>query len=267
MGHAEGAGRPTAPIAWRETGSGEPVVFLHAMVTSSLGWEPQIAGLSDLYRCIVWDMPGYGGTPTAAADADMADMLTLLSEFVTTTLGLRSAHFVGLSVGGMMLQHLAARHPELTRSITLIDCSPKFGFGGDSSPEAFLTWVKDSLDTQPLPEFCRNMIGSIVAPDASKAAVEASVTAMSAATRGGLELAARLIAGHDALALLGNIRCPTLVMAGEYDRETPPSYAQALAAAIPGANLSIIPGAGHIANLEAPDAVTERLRTFLTYGL
>ena len=46
-----------APISWRECGTGVPVVFLHAMVTSRLGWDPQMLALSDSYRCIAWDMP------------------------------------------------------------------------------------------------------------------------------------------------------------------------------------------------------------------
>lgn len=255
------------PIAWREAGDGAPVIFLHAMVTSRLGWEPQMARLARDYRCIAWDMPGYGGSAPAPADAGMQAVLDLLTEFVTATLGLRSAHFVGLSVGGMMLQHLAARRPDLVRSITLIDCSPKFGFGGGSSPEEFESWVRNSLDTQPLTEFCRNMIAAITAPGAGREALEASERAMGQASREGLDLAARLIARHDALDALGQITCPTLVMAGAEDKETPPSYAQAIAARIPGANLSIIPGAGHIAPLEAPAAVSDRLHTFLAHGL
>ena len=103
------------PISWRECGTGEAVIFLHAMVTSSAGWDPQMQVLSVDYRCIAWDMPGFGSSTPAAKNAGFDEILQALVRFVTETLGLTKAHFVGLSVGGMMLQQLAARHPALAR--------------------------------------------------------------------------------------------------------------------------------------------------------
>jgi 3-oxoadipate enol-lactonase len=155
----------------------------------------------------------------------------------------------------------------MLRSMSLIDCSPKFGFGGGSDPDAFEAWVASELDRKPLATFNEEMIRAIVSPRASEEAVAQAVCAMAPASRSGLELAARLIARHDAMDILPGIARPALVMAGEDDAETPPSYAQAIAARIPNANLSIVRGAGHIANIEAGDAVTARLRTFLTYSI
>lgn len=254
-------------ISWREAGAGEPVIFLHAMVTSRIGWDPQILALAPGYRCIAWDMPGYGGSRSLAADASMETVIETLVAFVTRTLRLESAHFVGLSVGGMMLQYLAALHPTRVRSISMLDCSPRFGFGGGGSGPEFEAWAAGQLDSQPQAQFCRDMIGAIVAPDATNAAIETAFAAMSRASRPGLDLATRLIARHDALELLRSIDCPTLVMAGEHDRETPPEYAWEIARRIPGANLTIIPNAGHISNIEAPEAVSARLRVFLEHGL
>lgn len=254
-------------IGWREAGAGEPVIFLHAMVTSRSGWDLQIRALAPHFRCIAWDMPGYGKSRPLPADASMETAIKTLLHFVTGVLGYESAHFVGLSVGGMMLQHLAARHPERVRSIALLDCSPKFGFSGGSSGAEFEAWAADRLDNQPQAQFCEDMVRAIVAPDAPEAAVEAAMAAMGRASRAGLDLTTRLIARHDALELLPHIGCPTLVMAGEHDRETPPAYAWEIARRIQGANLTIIPNAGHISNLEAPEAVSARLRVFLEHGL
>lgn len=255
------------PISWREGGTGDAVVFLHAMVTSRTGWEPQMRALSADYRCIAWDMPGFGNSTAVPSGAGFDEVLRALVHFVTQTLGLTSAHFVGLSVGGMILQHLAARHASLVRSITLLDCSPKFGFGGESNGPEFAAWVKAQLDSQSQSAFSEAMIRAIVAPAADKEAIQEAIGAMGRATRAGLEFAAELIAAHDALNLLPKISCPTLVMAGALDGETPPAYAREIAARIPGANLSIIPNSGHISNLEAPEAVTSRLRVFLKYAL
>lgn len=254
-------------IAWRESGEGEPVIFLHAMVTSRQGWEPQMEALSSRYRCIAWDMPGYGSSAPLTDAHSQEALLNLLMRFVTHTLGYEKAHFVGLSVGGMLIQHLAALFPRHVSSIALLDCSPKFGFGGGNPGASFEAWVSGELDAGPQPRFCEDLIRAIVGRHATDAAINASLAAMLRATRPGLELAARLIARHDATERLPLIRCPALVMAGEDDRETPPEYAREIAARIRGANLSIIPGAGHISNLEAPDAVSARLRVFLDHGL
>ena len=255
------------PISWRECGAGEAVIFLHAMVTSSTGWDPQMQVLAADYRCIAWDMPGFGRSTPPEKDAGFDEVLQALVRFVTETLGLTKAHFVGLSVGGMILQHLAVSHPALVRSMTLLDCSPKFGFGGNSNAAEFVAWVNSQLDSESQSAFNESMIRAITAPIASRQAIQSAIAAMGRAKREGLEFAAHLIATHDALDLLPRITCPTLVMAGALDSETPPAYARAIAAGIPGANLSIIPNAGHIANLEAPEAVTDRLRVFLAHGL
>ncbi len=267
MTMAEFLDRDTAPIGWRECGSGAPVIFLHAMVTSSTGWDPQMQALSRDYRCIAWDMPGFGASPALPLTAGFDEVLAVLVDFVTRTLGLVRAHFVGLSVGGMILQQLAARHPDLVQSLALLDCSPKFGFGGGSSGAEFVAWVETELSRQSKAAFSESMVRAIVAPYASEAVIQTAIGAMSRATRQGLEFAARLIAHHDALAELTQIHSPALVMAGALDRETPPAYSQAIAALIQGANLSIIPGAGHIANLEDPEAVSARLHTFLKHVL
>lgn len=255
------------PIAWREMGQGEAVIFLHAMVTSRTGWEPQMTALSSDYRCIAWDMPGFGSSTPPENNAGFDEVLAALVAFVTGTLGIERAHFVGLSVGGMILQQFAAKHPKLVSSITMMDCSPKFGFGGGMTGGEFEALMADQLDGTSLPQFCESMIRAIVGPQAPESAIQAALGSMTRASREGLEYAARLIARHDALDQLPLIACPVLVMAGAEDGETPPAYAREIANRIPGANLSIIPNAGHIANLEAAEAVTERLRVFLTHAL
>ncbi len=79
----------------------------------------------------------------------------------------------------------------------------------------------------------------------------------------GLRAAVECLPTHDVRARLGEIAAPTLVLVGEHDEETPLSYAEALASGIRGARLQIIPGAGHISNLEAPEAVNVALREHL----
>lgn len=262
-----------ALVAWVEAGrrSGEAghaqptVIFLHAMAGSREAWAPQMQALAAQgYRSVAWDMPGFGASSPASEEMGMKDVVEVLDSFMTKSLGLRSAHLVGLSVGGMILQHFAVAHPERCLSLVILDSSPKFGFGGAMAPadfaEPILAELKGGVSVA---RFSEAMVRAIVGPDCTATALETAISAMARAQHSGLALATRLIANHDALDLLGRIACPVLALAGAEDRETPPAYAQAIAERIPGARHAAIPGAGHISNLEAPDAVTAALSTFL----
>jgi 3-oxoadipate enol-lactonase len=257
-------------IAWKEAGdtANPTLVFLHAMAGSATAWTPQMDSFSKDYRCIAWDMPGFGRSEDAPEGADMDWTVETLRHFITKTLGLQSAHFVGLSVGGMILQHFAAAHPDLVESAAILDSSPKFGYGGEAGPDAFEAGILGDLASGTSPaEFSNGMIRAIVGPDCSEDIKLEAIAAMSRARINGLALTTRLIARHDALDKLSNITCPTLAMAGAQDGETPPAYAHAIAQLIPGASATIIPNAGHIVNLESSGPVTARLRFFLDHGL
>ena len=87
------------PLAWRERGRGAPVVFLHGLGGSRTSWEPQLAGLSAGFRCIAWDMPGYGASAPIQplTFAGIADAVARLLDKA----GVDRAHLVGESFGGM----------------------------------------------------------------------------------------------------------------------------------------------------------------------
>ena len=260
----------SASIAWEETGNttNPALIFLHAMAGSATAWMPQMKSFSDAYRCIAWDMPGFGDSTDAPEGADMEWTVEALRYFVAETLELESAHFIGLSVGGMILQHFTTAHPNLVNSAAILDSSPKFGYGGDADPEEFETGILNDLASGTTPaEFSTGMIRAIVGPDCSEDIKLEAIASMSRARINGLALTTRLIARHNAVDKLPNITSPTLVMAGAQDAETPPAYAYAIAKMIPGASATIIPRAGHIVNLENPEPVTARLRFFLDHGL
>jgi len=107
------------------------------------------------------------------------------------------------------------------------------------------------------------VLRSIMATDVAEGAVAAAVASMARISADGLRAAIEFLPTHDVRTRLGEVSAPTLVLVGEHDEETPLSYARALATGIPGAVLQIIPGAGHVSNLEAPEAVNEALRAHL----
>ena len=251
-------------ISFLEAGSsGPPIIFLHALVGSATSWEPQLTDLSDEFLCIAWDMPGFGDSSEVSSDSDMDEIVATLHRFVDQQLGLRKAHFAGLSLGGMILQHFAAVHPEMCRSLAILDSSPKFGFSGDMRPEEFVDPLLERLAAgvtieELSAELCAAMTGS----SCSKDTLAACIGGMSRARRSGLQTAVRLVGAHDALEKLPAIACPVLAMVGAEDNETPIAYAAEIASRVQRGSLSIIPDAGHISNLESPETVTTQLRVF-----
>ncbi|MBE1206124.1 alpha/beta fold hydrolase [Aminobacter carboxidus] len=247
-----------------EAGVGSPVVFLHSMAGSADSWWPQIETLRGTHRCVAWDMPGYGGSAAISETTPMAEMADLLAQFLREKLQVERAHLVGLSVGGMILQSFGARHPDMAASLTIMDSSPKFAFGSSMRPEEFIEPILAQLASGiAVHQFADGMVRAIMAPDTPEAIRAAGVGAMARARPEGLALCTRLIGGHDGLEDLPRIATPTLVLVGEKDGETPPSYSAEIAARIGGAEMQVIPGAGHLSNVENTAAVNTALTAFL----
>jgi pimeloyl-ACP methyl ester carboxylesterase len=250
------------PVAWREAGSGPLVLFLGGLGLTRNGFEPQLAALGSSYRCVAWDMPGYGASPLPANGLSFPFLADAAAGLIDT-LGEAQAHLAGLSMGGQVALHAALRHPGRVRSLALLDSSPAFGLDG-TDPEAWKRLRLDALDAGETPaSMAEPVLRSVMATDADDRAVAAAVASMERISAAGLRAAVECLPSHDVRARLGELAVPTLVLVGERDEETPLAYAEALAAGIAGARLQIIPGAGHISNLEAPAAVNIALREHL----
>lgn len=250
------------PIAWREAGSGPLVVFLHGLGTTRTGWEPQLRALAESYRCVAWDMPGYGASPPLSEPLTFTSLSDAVRDLVRH-LGETAAHLVGLSFGGMVAQHTALRHPQHVRSLVLVDSSPAFGLDG-TDPAEWMRLRLEPLDRGATPaEIAEAVIRSVVGPEAPDKAVAEAVASMARIPSQGLRAAVSCLPTHDLRSELRRILAPTLVLVGEHDRETPRAYSELLAARIPTASLEVVPGAGHLANLEAPEVVNRLIRRFL----
>ena len=246
------------PIAWREAGKGEAVVLLHGLGGSRTAWRSQLDGLSTRHRVVAWDLPGYG----ASAPLDGPLTFPALADAVARlldALGTDRAHVVGLSMGGMIAQHAALHHPDRVRSLALLSTSPAFGLDG-TRPEDWRAARLAPLDAGRQPgDDAVAVITAISGPDISAAAVAEQAAAMERVTATALRGAIDCLVTHDLRGRLGEVDAPALVMSGALDRETPPSYGQALADALAAATFRIVPGAGHLLPAEAPEVVNAAL--------
>jgi 3-oxoadipate enol-lactonase len=254
------------PVAWRESGMdrSRTAVFLHGLGGRRSNWDRQLETLAGVRRCCAWDLPGYGDSP--GRPAPLPEIARVAAEWITG-LGGEPVDVVGLSFGGMVAQHLTLDHPHLVRTLALLDTSPAFGLDGVTTPEAWLAGrvraIRDQDDASVgIEQVVNGLVGSQASPEVRSELV-ASMRAVSPAT---LEAACRALVDHDTRARLSAISVPTLVMVGAEDTETPPSYAAAIAERVPGAELVVVPGAGHLLNLEQPEVVGERLQRLWAEG-
>jgi 3-oxoadipate enol-lactonase len=248
-------------IAWREAGAGPPVLFLHGLGGSRLAWEPQLEGLADRFRCIAWDVPGYGRSdplPVMTFPALAEAAVRLLDE-----LGIDRVDLVGLSFGGQQALHIALDHADRVRRLVLAGTSARFGADG-TDPEAWMRLRLDPLDAGVTPaEMAAPVLDSITRPGFSGRERDRLIHAFAQIPSDGLRAAVMCLPSHEVTDRLGRITAPTLVIVGELDDETPLSYARTIASGIPGARLEVIAGAAHLTPTETPAAFNDLVATFL----
>lgn len=261
--------RGSATISYSDTGApghrrNAPIVFFgHALLFSGWMFHPQIAALKGQYRCVAIDWRGQGDS---AATNDGYDMDTLTDDAVALieSLGVVPIHYVGLSMGGFVGQRIAARRPELIRTLTLLDTTA--GPARDAAKYKLLSTVFRLTGIGVLRKTVLPMVfGPTFRADASnKPVIEEWERRLRRSRRSGVSKA--VIGVADRLPVeseIGRIQAPTLVIVGADDDVTPPDESQRIVDLIPGARLVTVVDCGHSSTVEQPDTVTELLRNFL----
>jgi pimeloyl-ACP methyl ester carboxylesterase len=237
------------------------LVLLHGFLVDSRMWRPQLAALSSDFTIIAWDAPGAGESadpPDVFTTADWADALAGLLGVA----GVGTAHVVGLSWGGIVAQEFYRRHPARTESLVL--AGTYAGWKGSLPESAWQARLQTCLRDSSMPadelvgKYLPSMFGA-TAPDD----VRTELTSVMADFHPlGFRLMAISSAESDTRELLPTIRLPTLLVWGDADTRSPLRVAHQLRDAIPGARLAVIPDAGHVASLEAPERFNAELRSF-----
>lgn len=254
-------GRPR--LAVDHAGAGELVVLLHGVGGNRSNWRPNLPALSAAYHVAAWDARGYGDSEDVDGPRRMTDFVGDLDRLLDH-FGAARAHLVGLSMGGRIAAHFHAASPERVASLALCDTHMGFAHFSPEARAAFIAKRRDPLlagatPADIAPKLARSMMGD---PD-NAAAYEALVASMAALRKESYIRTVVASVEDDPAPLLDDVRVPTLVLAGEKDRLAPPDLAREIAARIDGARLEIIPGAGHLSNIEAPGMFNTVLLSFL----
>ena len=252
-------------LYYEREGQGEPLLLVHGLLFSGESWRDQVRALSADYECITVDLRGQHRSETTDDPAgydlwnQAEDVHGLIHE-----LGVAPVHYAGLSMGGMIGMRLALRHPEVLRELVLVDTSSM-----PEDPEnveryeAFRQVVESGqleavLPALPVTFFCDEFIRD------RDDYVQSWFALLQAGNPMGFARASRAVDERtDITDQVGAIRLPTLVIHGSEDVAIPLEKGRATAAAIPGARLEVIEGAGHQSNIDHPEEVTRLLREFL----
>ena len=244
-------------------GGGSPVVLLHAFPLSHRMWEPQIAALSERYQVIAPDHRGFGASDTGDGQTTMElvvdDLFAVLDQ-----LRLDRVIAAGCSMGGYVLLRALERAPERFRAVVLADT--RSTADDDAGRLGRANTIRD-VKSKGVAAFAEAFSGKLLGPSTleRKPDLRAHVAGMINAN-GALGICGGVLAlatRTDTTAALRKLSVPALIVVGEEDALTPPPQSRQMNEATPGSRLVVIPKAGHLSNLEDPDAFNRALLAFL----
>lgn len=256
--HVEIAGRR---LSWLESGTGAPLVLLHAFPLSAEMWAPLHATPLAGWRLITPDLRGFGeasGPPATSVDDHADDVLALLR-----SLGIERAVIGGLSMGGYIVLAIYRRAEQRVRALVLADTRAE---ADTEQARANRLLMQQTARDGGAAAVADAMLPKLLGPAArADHAIADRVRSLIAASRvpAIVDALDALKTRPDSTALLPTIACPTLIIVGADDELTPIPAAETLQRGIARSTLSIVPASGHLANLEQPAAFRSALQAFL----
>ena len=255
-----------AGIEYAEQGQGphpeEAVICLHGIGGGIESFRAQLDGLSG-QRVIAWNMPGYGHSTPPMAGHSFAGLSDALAEFIVA-LGLRRAHIVGHSIGGMVALEHALRRPDQVASLVIIGSTPAFGGRDETFKTEFLKARTAPLEAGlTMEEMARDAAPALCGPDADPAVLAAVAAPMAAVSVATWQSILACLVTFNRRDDLDRVAAPACLIAGGFDRNAPPQTMEKFAARLPDARFHLIDNAGHMINQEAPDAVNSIIQDHL----
>lgn len=241
-------------IYYESVGAGDPVVLSHGNGGTHAIWFQQVVVLAQKYRVITWDQRGFGRSTNvnkrSSPEVAVEDLKTLLDHLQIT-----SAHLVGQSMGGWAVMGFALKYPTRVRSLVFADT-----IAGVDVPEA-VSWRQSPLpgtppDQLPITQH-PGLTNALGQRDPAKAFLYKQIGGASPTG-----MSEKLRATSYPLEAVRRLNVPVLVILGAEDEVFPPAAVRAVAGAIKGARLAVLPGVGHSPYFETPDAWNDVVMKF-----
>ena len=242
-------------VYYEKSGRGQPLVFIHGLGSSAQDWESQVAVFSKNYQVIAFDLRGHGRSAKPAGPYSMSlfasDTAALLK-----SLGIDSAHIVGISLGGAVAFQLALDSPALVNSVPSLGGTPeqakaeidrRVGIVRQMGMRAMGEALVPNLFPKPEHEALRRSFVERWAANDPQAYIESTLSML----------------GWDVTDKLDSIHCPVLIIASDQDY-MPVAAKEAYLKRMPDAQLVVIPDAHHAVPMEAPEKFNTALSAFLS---
>ena len=248
-------------VQGKSTNAGAPVVLSHALGLNLGMWDSLAAELASRHEVLRYDHRGHGGSAVPAGPYSMLDLVADAARLIREW-GRGPVVWVGLSMGGMVGQGLAIRHPELISKLVLANTAAKY-------PEASLgAWAQRiaAVEAGGLEAIANTVLERYFHAEfrATEPVAVAEVRkTLLRTTPAGYVAACHAVAGVDWLNQLAQIKCPTLILAGALDVGAPVALSEAMAAHISGAKLVVMPKASHLSVLEQPLDFSREVGAFI----
>jgi 3-oxoadipate enol-lactonase len=244
--------------------SRETVVLSHGLFWSGRMYEAQIEALRGRFRCIAFDHRGQGKSAPYLDPYDLEQLYEDAAALVTS-LDATPCHWVGLSMGGFVGMRLAARRPDLVRSLALLDTAADPEPAFNRAKYAVLSAVASMVGTKPfVGKIMKTMFSNAFRSDPARASEREEMKRRLLANDGKSSINALSTVCHrrSIEAEVPSIRCPVLVLSGENDVAVSSARSERTAKLIPGAEFRIVPRSGHTSTVEEPAFVSEALLDF-----
>jgi len=255
------AGAPR--IAVDHFGSGPMVLFMHGIGGNRTNWHDQLPVFGEKFHAVSWDARGYGASDDYAGALEFADfgrdLIRVLDHFRVA-----KAHLVGLSMGGLIAFDFHASHPERVATLTICDSTPGMtGLNAEARREFIRIRQEPLLNGKEPCDIAPIVAKTLVGKSAKPGSFERLVASMSALHKESYLKTIEATTNYARALELESIRVPTHIIVGDEDTLTPPALSRTMATRIAGARLTIIKGAGHLSNIEQPEAFNEAALAFL----
>ena len=244
-------------IGYEENGAGEmtPIVFLHGVGSDKSVWRPQLEHFGRTRRAIAFDYPGYGDSDPAPEGTSRDDFaMAILSAM--HELGVSRAHVCGLSLGGVVAIALHHAAPDACASLILADTFAVH-------PEGHAIYDRSLAGSRDLPAMAKARVDVLIAQPADPEIRRKVVETMSRIDPAAYRTGAEAVWLADQRDRVSTIARPTLVIVGDQDFITPIDLSNELVDLVPHARMQVIADAGHLSNLEKPDAFNTLVEEFV----
>jgi pimeloyl-ACP methyl ester carboxylesterase len=209
-----------------------------------------------------WHLPGYGGTPLLP-ETSFAGWADALRDALDAA-GEAQVDLLGHSIGGMLAQEFALRHPARVRRLVLYATTPAFGGRDPAFATQFLAERLAPLDAgRSMAYLAAESIPPMLRADVPPGLRDAATAALARTPEAAYRATVTCLTTFNRRDDLPQIGAPSLLLAAEHDPLAPPRTMQRMADAIPGAHFALLPGVGHLAHLETPEAFVAAVQGFL----